>query len=247
MQTPGLLIFDLDGTLLDSMAGYTRIFGQALHEGYGFPPAFGEQVYRDTAGQPLDWQFARALELQGADPRGAKGLAARFWQLAPGLEAALFPEAAAVIAGLAQAGYTLALTSGSTQQTVNERMDRAGLSGYFSLMLGTDYDPPSAAKGEGHFRLLRQRLGLTPEAFSLNGALTGDAGYDMQIACKAGLLAIGRITGDNAPALHAAGAHFTIHSLDGLCALLKVGGVYQPVSRIKKRITNIANRAEWRE
>ena len=68
--------------------------------------------------------------------------------------------------------------------------------------------------------MICEALSLTAAELSSTGVFIGDGVYDMQIAREAGMLAIGRLTGDNANVLIEAGAHHVIRELGELQALI---------------------------
>jgi phosphoglycolate phosphatase-like HAD superfamily hydrolase len=76
------------------------------------------------------------------------------------------------------------------------------------------------AKGPGHFRLIREALGLQDGDLRQHGVFVGDGVYDMEVARAAGILAVGRLSGDNAATLRGAGADHLIRSLADLEPIL---------------------------
>lgn len=172
----GLILFDMDGTLVDSMGLHADAFSQALDEQFTLPRATSRAVYVRTAGRPLDDQFSYTLEhIAGVRGQDTAPLVARFWELIEHAEPPLFPDVAAVIGRLAQAGYTLIITSGSDSRTVRRHMAHHGLAGHFKLLLGTDRGQPEMVKGPGHFAIVKRALGLDDRALARGALLVGDA------------------------------------------------------------------------
>src|SRR3989338_7022378 len=54
--------FDMDGTLRDSLAQYTRLFGELMHEKYGIDASEGRNHFLSTVGQPTPEQISTLLE-----------------------------------------------------------------------------------------------------------------------------------------------------------------------------------------
>ncbi len=75
-------------------------------------------------------------------------------------------------------------------------------------------------KGPGHFDLIMKTLDLSEDELRARGVFVGDAVYDMQVARNAGVLAVGRLTGENGEALRQAGAQHLIRDLGEMDALL---------------------------
>ncbi len=214
MDTLGILIFDMDGTLIDSMNQHADAFSQILSEKYATSRNVSRQEYFNTAGQPLDEQFNHTLRLaKGVQAANVTELLDRFWVLVQKSEPVLFPDIPTAIEQLWQAGYTLIVISGCAPSVVEAKMHQADISRYFRLTLGTDKNIPDMIKGEGHFKIIRYELNLTQAQFCANSALIGDAEHDMELAKKAGIAAIGRITDDNGDRLKRAGADFLVHDL----------------------------------
>jgi phosphoglycolate phosphatase len=234
----GLIIFDMDGTLLDSMREHVAAFSCILKADYDMPPSASRSVYLQTAGAPLDQQFALAIQSHaGRPPFRLDSLIDRFWALVGESEPTPFPDVRDSIEQLWRAGYLLVVSSGCSGEVVAGKMTKSGLAGYFRVMLGTDYREPGLAKGEGHFDLIRRELRLDLGEFSSNTVLVGDGEHDMAIAKNAGIYGIGRLTGKNGDALGKAGANLVIDTLDELVSILRDGpagsGKFRSISALK--------------
>lgn len=216
-----LIIFDLDGTLVDSMEHYTRLFCRLLAERHGLNEAFSRQVYESLLGLPPGRQFADALSLAGRDVRDVEELTAQFWVAAENHAPPAFPEVISVLQELTGAGYALVISSGGRPEVAAYRTRNAGIDGFFTLVLGTDEAVEGMAKGPGHFAIMREALGLSMAELSARAVFVGDGVYDMQVAREAGVPAIGRVTGENGETLGQAGAGHLIDDLTGLASVLE--------------------------
>jgi phosphoglycolate phosphatase-like HAD superfamily hydrolase len=76
------------------------------------------------------------------------------------------------------------------------------------------------AKGPGHFRLIREALGLTEGDLRDRGVFIGDGVYDMQVARDAAIVGVGRLTGENGATLREAGVDYVIGNLTELDAIV---------------------------
>lgn len=243
----GLLIFDLDGTLVDSMDFHAAVFSQVLNSNYRIPDDLSRQVYFNTAGEPIDRQFHYALRRSGIRSSRLDTLIAKFWDVIQQSHPVLFVDVPHAIEQLWQASYDLAVSSSCPLSVVKSKLSKTGIDAYFSVLLGTDYASPGMTKGETHFQLLRQELELDPVQFRTNSALVGDGEYDMKIAKEAQILAIGRATSSSSDSLRKAGADFVIKSLDQLVSILHLSSLgsstFAPISALRRHTSREHYRA----
>lgn len=233
----GIVIFDMDGTLVDSFGLYTEAFSAVLSQSHGISPAQSREVFLGTAGMPLDEQFSLILADAGTvSTREVHRLVRGFWGLVEDAKADLLPGVADSVRALASAGYSLVVSSGSTPAVVARRIEQAGLTSAFRLLLGSDYESAGMAKGPDHFKWIRRELGISLSVFRRNSVMVGDGPHDVFIAKQAGIISIAKIIEANAERLRHSGADFFIHDLTDLLALLSGprGGeqVFLPVSEL---------------
>ncbi|NOX97295.1 MAG: HAD family hydrolase, partial [Nitrospirae bacterium] len=148
----------------------------------------------------------------------------RFWVLVQESQPTLFPDVPGAIEQFWQAGYVLIVISSCSPSVVEAKMSKAGISKYFKLMLGTDYRDTGMTKGKEHFKIIRQVLNMNPTQFQIGSALIGDGKHDMTIAKDAGIVAIGRLTGNNADTLKRAGADYLVKDFNELACILGRAG-----------------------
>jgi phosphoglycolate phosphatase len=130
----------------------------------------------------------------------------------------LFPEVLAVLASLKQSGHVVLISSNNPDDTFRDRLAGVGLTDQYDFALRTNIE--EGITKEDHPPVAAERLGMLPEEFAATGVFVGDLPGDMQLARKAGLLAVGRLTGANADSLIAAGAQHVITNLAELEPLL---------------------------
>jgi HAD superfamily hydrolase (TIGR01549 family) len=176
------IVFDWDGTLMDSLPG---IFGanlQVLAE-YGVP--FDEERYR--AAYVPDWRLM--YQRLGLPDDALEAAGTRWLELyREAEEAQLLPGAAESLRRLADTGYVLGLVTAGDRDVVEAQLERFGISGLLPIrVFGTD-DVASKPHPEPLLRALRQ-LERADRAHAAR--YVGDAPDDMRMARAVGALGIG--------------------------------------------------------
>jgi phosphoglycolate phosphatase len=179
----GVVIFDLDGTLLDDIALIGRTAARVLHEAFGTDPAEAEVQYYRTTGKPFELQLA---ELYPDSTPYERLVTSRKFHEAKVREAyahaTVFPEVPKVLKQLDRSGWTLAVSTGAEREMAELVLEREGIAFFFQQIRG-------AAQGtkEDH---LREYRGLWPH---LPLVLVGDSRFDIEAAQKVpGTIAVGR-------------------------------------------------------
>ncbi len=218
LQTPRLIIFDLDGTLVDSKEGIARTFNGALGAVASAPPLPPEQVYA-MVGLPLSHMFRAALP--AAEEPLIEALIAHYraqYDLVEVPRTPPFPGVIATLAACRAAGITLSVATTKGQRVAEAVVDAAGLRPYFALVLGGDSVPNHKPAPDLVLRTLAE-LGVAPH----EALVVGDSSYDMLMTANAKVRAVGVTYGTQpAEALIAAGA---CHLLNAMPALLPLVGI----------------------
>jgi len=128
------VIFDIDGTLLDSAAGIVAGFRHALRS-VGFPPP-SDAVLRSDLGPPVGPYFT-SLGLDDALLERAVA-AYRSYYRAEGMhDAAAYPGIADLLIALRQT-LILGTATAKRTETAEDILDAHGLASYFAAVNGTD-------------------------------------------------------------------------------------------------------------
>jgi phosphoglycolate phosphatase len=174
-----LIVFDWDGTLMDSAAAIVHAI-QAASRDLGLPePA--EARARHVIGLGLGDALRHAVpELpEAAYPRMVERY--RHHYLSRDHELTLFPGTFEMVAALAGAGRMLAVATGKSRLGLNRALAHSGLGGYFHATRCADecFSKPHPAMLEE----LMDELGVGRE----RTLMIGDTTHDLQMARNAGV------------------------------------------------------------
>ncbi len=214
------VIFDLDGTLLDTLDDLADAMNHVLSEHR--LPTHPTPAYRFFVGDGIEMLVRRALPFEVADPKEL----ARFVARMKGEYAArwtrrtrLYPGIPEMLRAFAAAGLRLAVLSNKPHDAVLEvvRFFLPGI-GFDALLGATPVRPkkpdPAAALE------IATGLGIPPARI----AFMGDSAMDMQTAAAAGMFAIGVLWGFRpAEELIGAGARLLVRTPGDLLPLLLHG------------------------
>ena len=170
-----LLVFDLDGTLVDSVPDLRAALNQMLHE-RGRRSLSPPQVKR-MVGDGAPALVARALAASGADPSEAVAALPRFLEIYEANAAQLtrpYPGVPETLAALRSRGYGAAICTNKPQRATMAVLQGVGLLPFFDGIAGGDHftvrkpDP-------GHLLGLISEMGASPAASAMIGDNENDA------------------------------------------------------------------------
>ena len=179
-----LLVFDWDGTLMDSEAHIVQCMRGAI--GDAGLPAVADAAMRNIIGLGMD-EALRTL-LPDIDNALYAVLTRHYRHHFLASEYApseLFPGVRETLALLADAGYLLAVATGKGRQGLNHVLERTGLKHVFHDSRCVDEAP-----SKPHPQMLRDIM-TTLDVAAGNTLVIGDTEYDMNMARNAGASALG--------------------------------------------------------
>lgn len=178
-----LIVFDWDGTLLDS-AGAIVACMQAAAADLGILPP-DERTARQVIG--LGLHDALSAAMPGVPEREYKRVAERYRHhyLSRDNELSLFPGAHELVAELSAAGCLLGVATGKSRLGLNRALDASGLKRYFHATRCAD-ECSSKPAPDMLFELMDE-LGMMPE----QTLMIGDTTHDLQMAKNARVGALG--------------------------------------------------------
>ncbi|HKS60026.1 MAG TPA: HAD hydrolase-like protein [Thermoplasmata archaeon] len=179
----GVVVFDVDGTLLDSISLISHVAADVLFRAFATPPDEGRIHYLATTGMPFEAQLAQlypeapaALRLQAARVFHQRKIAEAYAHAGP------FPEVPKLLKRLAQGRWTLVVSTGAEREMAELMLEREGLRYWFEGVLGS---------GQG-----TKREHLLEYARRFPGVpifLVGDSRFDMEAAASVnGVIPLGR-------------------------------------------------------
>lgn len=206
-----LIIFDLDGTLVDSqheiVAAQARAF--AAH---GLPAPTRAKAL-SVVGLSLTEAFRVLAGADGPLESLAEAYKAAWTDLRqrPGYSDTLYPGAEATIAALRGAGYALGIATGKSRRGVDRILAARGWTDLFATIQTADTHP---SKPDPSMILTAlAETGVEPA----DSLMIGDTTYDIDMAVAAGVTPIGVAWGYHpAEMLAAAGAAAVVASFDDL-------------------------------
>jgi len=178
-----LVLFDLDGTLVDSAPGIHASVRVAV-AGAGLPDPSPAQL-RAMVGPPLQEGFALGFGLSGADVDRAVVAYRAHYSAGAMLEAPPYPGVPELLARLRSDGATLAVATSKPEPFAVAILDHVGLLGQFGSVHGATLDGAVRHKDQVvAAALARHPDGLAP-------VLVGDRAQDVLGAAAHGLPCIG--------------------------------------------------------
>lgn len=187
-----LLVFDWDGTLMDSEARIVACL-QAAFRDLGLP-----EVTREAGRDVIGLGLREAMEQlhPGADEALHRGLVERYryhYLVVNDTPSSLFPGAREVVEGLSEAGYFLGVATGKGRGGLDRVLDETGLRPLFHATRCAD-----ETRSKPHPQMIMELMevcGVDPA----ETLMIGDSEYDMQLAGNAGASALAVSYGVHAP------------------------------------------------
>ena len=209
-----LLVFDWDGTLMDSAARIVSCLQAAAADVHMTPPEDG--AAREVIGLGLAEAMARLFP--GQPPQIQQRLVERYREhflvLNPA-PSSLFSGVRETLAELHAAGFFLAVATGKSRRGLDRELEESGLGAFFHTTRCAD-----ETFSKPHPRMLLEVI----ESLGADASQTlmiGDSEYDMQMAVNARTAALGVAYGVHAPQrLLSAGARDILNRIDELTAWL---------------------------
>lgn len=186
--TDRAVLFDLDGTLVDSPRGVVTTFA-AVFAQLDLPTVDSASI-RGTIGLPLPSAFAKLLGVSEDEPKVAEcvGLYQPTFRkiVLPMAAQLVFPGVFDGLQSLREDGFRLAVATSKFIANAEALLVAAGLREEFEVVVGADQVAKPKPDPESGFVVLH-KLGVAAK----NAVMVGDTTHDLQMAAAAGMWSIG--------------------------------------------------------
>jgi len=203
------IVSDLNGTIVDAMPIYTRVFCDVVkrHAGIESPKIASYSIA--ATGTPWDEQFSHILQDHKLPKEEVPKMMDEFCSVIYNERYSLFPAAEELLKLFKLKGYKVFITSGSGTGPMLKRLYEVGVFPYIDFLIGFDI----YKKGIKHIQMLGEKVGLSLEQFAQQSVYFGDGPGDMRLAKEAGIFAIGVAQTVSPDLLKEAGADLVIEKI----------------------------------
>ena len=205
------LLFDLDGTLIDTTEGVFKSAQYALKR-FGINVSFEE--LKPIFGPPLKYSFMNLFSLSDEDASEAVKIYLERYQIYGADESRVFDEIPQLLIDLKNAGYNMGVATSKFEGHAVSALQHYNIAQYFDYITGANIDETISKKHQVIEESLRR---FNIESNRKDALMIGDMKYDIEGAKIAGIDSFGIYTGTASPNEHEiAGATYIANSFDKL-------------------------------
>lgn len=164
------IIFDFDGTLVDTMQIFADVASRLIFENYELEKELARQKYFETSGLPFCKQIEIIFPGHALNPTVAS--AYEMEKLEATSDIKMERETREALKILKSQGYDLAVSSNNFQHNISQFVENNRLGELFRLALGFK---DSFGKGKEHFDFIKNELGLDGREMIFIGDSLNDA------------------------------------------------------------------------
>lgn len=179
------VLFDLDGTLINSFPGISACFKYALSKmDVEFP---GDDFLRRCVGPPLDFSFREFFRMSDDDALRAVAFYRERYAVKGIFECEMISGARECLKALNEAGKNICLATSKPEPYAVKILKRFDVAKYFRCMCGSDFDVTLKTKSD----VIREALKRGEVKDKKSCVMVGDRKYDIFGAEECGLRGIG--------------------------------------------------------
>jgi phosphoglycolate phosphatase len=212
------ILFDIDGTLINSGGAGAASWREAFQELYGVPADIGEYTDAGMTDPEVGRVTFEKVIGRKPTPRELSRVLARRNTLLPRAVAEstgyrVLPGVAELLPRLCEEGYLLGLTTGGVETAAHIKLERGHLNRYFHF---GGYGSDSKDRGDLTRKALDRASTILAHRLSPDEVLViGDTPKDIEAAHAAGAVAVGVATGSySKEQLAEAGADYVLGTLE---------------------------------
>lgn len=218
-----IILFDWDGTLIDSLDLKIRNAGALFEQALGIPPDKVEEVYRQHSGLPRRQVFQAICQENGLkelEEAEFDNLSRRFSEVNlalftdPGRTNLVVPETRRALGTLTKCGYPLYVSSSAETEELRTIAQAHGLDGFFQKIMGSR---PGFNKGKEHIDFVLQKQSANKNQI----VFVGDEPFDIIIGQEAGVLTIAKVGTYSAERLSQSEPNYVVASLGEIPGILE--------------------------
>lgn len=170
------VVFDLDGTLVDTGDLFYRLWTEVIRSA-GLAPIHFDQV-GDAWASACEQTCARRPQLRGieGEPRFAKAWEQVLAEMLADGDMRLYPDAHAILRRLRASGRKLCLASNTPKRFVEMKLEHFALGPHFEMVF-TPQDVWGGKPNPASLHHVMERFGLRPEEVAMIGDLLPDILY----------------------------------------------------------------------
>lgn len=177
-----VIVFDFDGTLVDSMGNFSKTAAQIMAKFYDCKPNWAKTQYQKTSGLPFVYQLEKIFPNNIHNLKASQAFEKQ--KMATYLSAPFYNGVLTTIAELKKKGYLTAISSNNNLSLIQERL--TGMESLFDLVLGFR---PNFLKGKDHFRWIQHCFKVETDQITF----VGDSLHDAKMAHENGVQFIAKI------------------------------------------------------
>ena len=163
------VVFDCDGTLVDSMGRFADIASDVIARHFGRDREWGRARYRETSGLPFSYQLEEIFPGSAKIPTAVNEYDKKKWESYA--KAPFFPDVFPALEWLVSKGAKIAVSSNNDASLLREKMEP--IARWLGCVAGFK---PGFLKGRAHFKWIQKSLGRTKMIF------VGDSLHDAVMA-----------------------------------------------------------------
>lgn len=180
-QDTAVVVFDFDGTIVDSMETFADIAAEVTPKYYPTSRAEARRLYLETSGLPFFQQLETIFPGHPNNSAAAEEFERK--KLEEYFQKPLFEGVAETVEHLKKRGIKVVVSSNNFQELVDKFVERTGIA--FDMVLGFR---ENFAKGADHFLHIEKKLGVEKNRM----VFVGDSIKDGERAAECGIGFIGK-------------------------------------------------------